>query len=76
MVFDQNLKNNSNAYLINTNVTRNGGFDDANVTGGGFALKNEKQTYGQKENSLHRSNTVVDRTVPIWDMPTACMQVK
>lgn len=46
VVFDQNLKNNSNAYLINTNVTRNGGFDDANVTGGGFALKNEKQTYG------------------------------
>ncbi len=45
MVVDQNLKNNSSATIINTNVLRAGSDYDANVTGAGFSLKNKKQTY-------------------------------
>jgi len=44
-VFDQNLKNNSYATLINTNVTRFGEAYDANVTGGQFELKNKANSY-------------------------------
>ena len=45
VVVDQNLKNNSSATIINTNVLRAGSDYDANVTGAGFSLKNKKQTY-------------------------------
>ena len=45
MVVDQNLKNNSSATIINTNVLRAGSDYDANVTGAGFSLKNKKQSY-------------------------------
>jgi hypothetical protein len=45
VVLDQALKNNSNINFINTNVTRNGAYYDANVTGGGFRLANKKNTY-------------------------------
>ncbi|MBC8047658.1 MAG: carbohydrate binding family 9 domain-containing protein, partial [Fimbriimonadaceae bacterium] len=41
VVVDQSLKNNSDIYLINTNVMRSGKFYDANTTGGGFALNNK-----------------------------------
>ncbi len=45
-VVDQNLPNNSSLALVNTNVTRQGSFYDANVTGlqGNFRSKN--QTWG------------------------------
>ncbi len=45
MVFDQQLKNNSNIYFINTNVIRAKKYDDANVTGTGFTLENKTNTY-------------------------------
>jgi len=45
MVFDQQLKNNSEVYFINTNVIREGGFTDANVSGTGFSLSNSKNTF-------------------------------
>ncbi|HKP32874.1 MAG TPA: DUF5916 domain-containing protein, partial [Chitinophagaceae bacterium] len=45
IVFDQTLKNNSSVSLINTNVTRNGSYYDANVTAGLFDLNNKKNTY-------------------------------
>jgi hypothetical protein len=45
LVFDQQLKHNSNIYLINTNVIRGKKYDDANVTGSGFTLQNKKNTY-------------------------------
>lgn len=45
VVFDQHLKNNSKLYLINTNVTRDKNYSDANVTGSGFSLSNKKNTY-------------------------------
>ncbi|HMT27990.1 MAG TPA: DUF5916 domain-containing protein, partial [Bacteroidia bacterium] len=45
IVFDQQMKNNSSIYFINTNVTRDKGYDDANVTGSGFTLSNKKNTF-------------------------------
>ncbi len=45
LVFDQQMKNSSSAYLINTNVKRNNNGNNANVTGAGFNLNNKKNTY-------------------------------
>jgi len=45
LVFDQQMKNSSSAYLINTNVKRNNNGNNANVTGGGFNINNKKNTY-------------------------------
>lgn len=45
IVFDQTLKNNSAVSLINTNVTRNDNYYNANVTAGLFDLNNKKNTY-------------------------------
>jgi hypothetical protein len=44
-VLDQALKNNSSVSLINTNVTRDGHFYDANVTGLSFRLNNKTNRY-------------------------------
>jgi hypothetical protein len=46
IVLDQALKNNSYVTLINTNVTRDGHYYDANVTGLGFQLNNKTNIYG------------------------------
>lgn len=45
VVLDQALKNNSSVSLINTNVTRDGHWYDANVTGAGFQLNNKSNMY-------------------------------
>lgn len=45
LVFDQQLKNNSSIYFINTNVVRDKHYDDANVTGIGFTFFNKKNSY-------------------------------
>lgn len=45
-VLDQNLKNNSNIALINTNVMREGGARDANVTGIDFEFRDKANVYG------------------------------
>ncbi|CAN5547573.1 hypothetical protein BH10BAC1_BH10BAC1_07070 [soil metagenome] len=45
VVFDQQMKNSSSVYLINTNVKRNNNGNNSNVTGGGFNLNNKKNTY-------------------------------
>lgn len=44
-VLDQRFNQNSSVTFINTNVTRNGGFRDANVTGLLFDLNTTKNTY-------------------------------
>ena len=44
-VLDQRFKNNSSVSLVNTNVTRDGSFRDANVTAVLFELGNKKNTY-------------------------------
>lgn len=45
VVLDQALKNNSYVSLINTNVTREGHYYDANVTGALFRINDKKNTY-------------------------------
>lgn len=45
LVIDQQFNKNSSVSLINTNVTRNGHFKDANVTGLLFDLSNKNNTY-------------------------------
>ena len=45
IVLDQQFNKNSSVSLINTNVTRNGKFRDANVTGLLFDVSNKRNTY-------------------------------
>ena len=45
LVLDQFLKNNSFITLINTNVTREGHYRDANVSGAGFRFNNKTNNY-------------------------------
>lgn len=45
VVLDQALPNNSSVYVINTNVSRPGGWDDSNVTGVGGVVGNKTKTY-------------------------------
>ncbi|MFT6749514.1 MAG: hypothetical protein ACJAQ1_001462, partial [Flavobacterium sp.] len=45
LVLDQRFNQNSSVSLINTNVTRNGTFRDANVTGALFDLNTKANTY-------------------------------
>lgn len=45
LVFDQALKNNSNAYIINSNMLRSHGFSDANVVAAGANLLDRSTTY-------------------------------
>src|SRR5690606_11423962 len=45
LVVDQQFNKNSSVSLINTNVTRNGNFRDANVTGLLFNISNKRNTY-------------------------------
>ncbi len=45
MVLDQQFNKNSSISLINTNVTRDGHFRDANVTGLVFDVSNKRNTY-------------------------------
>jgi len=45
IVFNQQLKNNSSAYIINTNVWRDKTFNHANVTASGLTLENKKHSY-------------------------------
>ncbi|WP_343665297.1 DUF5916 domain-containing protein [Chryseobacterium mucoviscidosis] len=45
MVFDQRFNGNSSVSLVNTNVTRNGDFRDANATGILWDINNKKNTY-------------------------------
>lgn len=45
LVFDQRFRKNSSVSLVNTNVTRNGSFRDANVSALVFDLKTKANTY-------------------------------
>jgi len=61
-VFDQNLKNNSYATLINTNVTRFGNAYEANVTGGEFELKNKANSYSIRARGALSQKYYANRT--------------
>jgi hypothetical protein len=50
LVFDQQLKNGSDVYLINTNVNRQKGYNNADGTGAGLSLNNKKSTYNVSAN--------------------------
>jgi len=45
LVLDQQLKNNSNFYFINTSTIRTKGYQDANVTGAGTNISNKKNNF-------------------------------
>jgi hypothetical protein len=66
LVFDQDLKNNSEVYLINTNVMREGHYSDANVTNTGFTISNKKNTFslGADGGISHRTNLIDDTGAP------------
>lgn len=53
IVVDKNLKNNSFATLINTNVWREGNFRDANALGGFYNFKTKDQKYSIEGNASH-----------------------
>lgn len=55
-VLDKQLKNSSSFYLINTNLTRKHDYDNANVTGAGFSLKNKKASYSLEANTALSNN--------------------
>lgn len=58
MVLDQRFNGNSSVSLINTNVTRDGEFRDANVTATAFNLSTKKNTYNT--NGVFRYSYVND----------------
>lgn len=71
LVFDQQMKNSSSAYLINTNVKRNNNGNNANVTGAGFALNNKKNTYfifgrGAMSNVFSKTDTVTNQYTDLF----------
>jgi hypothetical protein len=45
LVADRQINNYSNVFFINTNVTREGSFDDSNVTGTGFTFADKANKY-------------------------------
>ncbi len=71
LVFDQQMKNSSSAYLINTNVKRNNNGNNANVTGGGFTLNNKKNTYfvfgnAAMSNVFSKTDTVTNQYTDLF----------
>ena len=71
LVFDQQMKNSSSAYLINTNVKRNNNGNNANSTGGGFTLNNKKNTYfvfgrGAMSNVFSKTDTVTNQYTDLF----------
>lgn len=63
MVLDQQFNQNSSVTLINTNVTRDGRFRDANVTGLLWHLEDKKSTYNI-DGSFKMSNIYDDVNYP------------
>ncbi len=53
LVFDKRFRKNSSVSFINTNVTRNGSFQDANVSALVWDLKTKANTYGLAGNAAY-----------------------
>ncbi|MBL0329377.1 MAG: carbohydrate binding family 9 domain-containing protein [Bacteroidetes bacterium] len=71
VVFDQQMKNSSSAYLINTNVKRNNNGRNADVTGGGFNVNNKKNTYfltarGAMSNVFTKTDTITNQYTDLF----------
>lgn len=65
VVFDQQMKNSSSVYLINTNVTRKNNAKNGNATGAGFNLNNKKNTFsftgrGAISNVFSKTDTITN----------------
>jgi hypothetical protein len=65
VVFDQALKNNSYISLINTNVTREGSYYDADVTGASFKFMEKSNTYGVDGNAALSQLYYADSAKPV-----------
>lgn len=65
LVFDQALKNNSYISLINTNVTRDGSYYDANVTGTAFKFMEKRNIYGFDGNAAVSQIYMADSAKPV-----------
>jgi hypothetical protein len=73
VVLDQALKNNSSVSLINTNVTRDGAYYDANVTGTVFRFNNKNNSYTAGGGAVMRAaeclpiaRSLITDTAPTW----------
>ena len=64
LVLDQQLKNSSSVYLINTNVVHDKNWGYANVTGSGFQLVNKKNTI-----QFSGNGALSERFIPIDTIP-------
>jgi len=62
MVLDQQFNKNSSATVINTSVTRNGHFRDANVFGAGFDIVDKKNKFGYEGSAIFSSVNLEDGT--------------
>ena len=71
VVFDQQLKNSSSVYLINTNVTRKNNANNGNATGAGFYVRNKKNTYFMEgrsavSNVFSKTDTVTNQYTDLF----------
>jgi hypothetical protein len=71
VVFDQQMKNSSSVYLINTNVTRQNNGNNGNATGAGFSLNNKKNSYnisakGAMSNNLSKTDTIANQYTDLF----------
>lgn len=64
VVLDQAMKNNSSVSLVNTNVTRDGHFYDANVTGAQFRFNNKSNMYSVGGSGVVSNRLYPDSTKP------------
>jgi Domain of unknown function (DUF5916)/Carbohydrate family 9 binding domain-like len=63
LVFDQRFRKNSSVSFVNTNVTRDGEYRDANVSALVWDLKTKKNTYGLQGNAKYSYiNLIEDKT--------------
>jgi len=62
-VFDKQLKNSSNAYIINANVIRRHGYNSSNVTAAGASLNNKKNTYSMDVHGVMSNVLTPDSTL-------------
>lgn len=60
LVLDQQFNKNSSVTVINTNVTRNGHFRDANVLGAGFDIVDKNNKFGYEGSAIFSSVNLED----------------
>jgi len=60
LVLDQQFNKNSSVTVINTNVTRNGHFRDANVFGAGFDIVDKNNKFGYEGSAIFSSVNLED----------------